>query len=136
MSDERLERLRWFTASEFDCLCRRAECDAPKKPHRLLGLYLDRAREMYGQPIVVTSGNRCAVHNAALRGEARSEHVHPGGCLGADLACTSNHDRARLLDALRLAGFTRVGIYKAHVHAGVGDMVDVATWPEIRTWLG
>lgn len=127
--------LRYFRDEEFRCPCGAADCSAPVGPHRLLGLYLDRAREQYGQPIVITSGNRCHTHNQLVGGEAKSEHVWPGGCLGADVRCVTSRDRARLLDALRLAGVTRVGIYGRHLHVGVGDMIDAATWPAIMTWV-
>lgn len=130
-------KLRWFDVdAEFRCQCGRAECDAPTGPHRLLGLYLDRVREMYGQPLVVTSGNRCAVHNANEGGGAVSEHVWPDGCLGADVRCGGSRDRARLLDAIRQAGVTRVGLYAAHVHIGIGDFVAPASFPPIVAWLG
>ena len=129
--------LRWFDAdTEFRCQCHRPECDAPIRPHVLLGRYLDVIRGDYGQPLVVTSGNRCAVHNAAIGGEATSEHVWPEGCLGSDLACAGSRDRARLLDAIRRSGVTRVGLYAKHVHVGVGDMVAAETFAGIVTWLG
>lgn len=120
----------------YRCGCGRPECEAPKQPHRLLLMYLNITRELYGKPIVVTSGNRCAWYNAQQGGADPSEHVRPGGCLGADLHCTSSRDRAKLLDACRLAGLTRIGIYPAHLHVGVGDTIDPQTFPGVVTWVG
>jgi hypothetical protein len=78
---DQLAALRHFDVDkEFRCPCGRATCDAPVRPHRILGLYLDRTRELFGSPLVVTSGNRCATHNAAVGGEPVSEHVRPDGC--------------------------------------------------------
>ena len=79
--------MSYFSDAEFICRCQRPECDAPKAPSRLLLLYLDRMREMYGEPIRVTSGNRCAVWNAHEGGVAGSEHVRPGGCVDRSRAC-------------------------------------------------
>lgn len=120
-----------FLDREFYCPCQREDCDAKKGPHRLLRLYLDRAREMLGAPIVVTSGNRCPAHNAEVHGEAKSEHVHPEGCVGADLHTPTSRDRWALTDACRHAGFTRLVYYHAdsHMHVGIGDSLDPETWP-------
>lgn len=125
-----------FVDSEFHCPCTRKECDAKRGPHRLLGLYLDRVREYYGKPMIVTSGNRCAAHNADVKGEEKSEHVYPDGCLGCDIRVTSSHDRAMLEEALRVVGITRKGHYTdGHLHVGVGDIIDAETWPPAVTWV-
>lgn len=126
----------FFKPSEFACRCGRAECDAPTDCHRLLRYYLERTREMYGQPLTVTSGNRCAAWNLHEGGEKGSEHVAPDGCLGADVQCETSSERFRLLEALRHAGVTRIGIYPKHVHVGVGDMVDAGGFAGMVTWLG
>jgi uncharacterized protein YcbK (DUF882 family) len=106
-------------------------------PHRLLRLYLDRAREMLGRAIIVESGNRCAAHNADVGGEDKSEHGYPEGCLGADLDANTSREKWQLVDALRQAGFTRIGLYhnRGSVHAGVGDAVDPETWPANVLWV-
>lgn len=123
-----------FNDKEFDCSCGVATCPAPKKPHRLLALYLDRAREMLGAPIVITSGNRCPEHNRLEGGEDPSEHVWPDGCLGCDVEVSGARHRWQLHDALRHAGFTRVGVYGKHFHVGVGEMVVPATFAPNVEW--
>jgi hypothetical protein len=129
----------YFKDEEFACPCSREECDAPQGPHRLLRLYLDRAREMLGAPIIVTSGNRCAAHNADVGGETDSEHVFPEGCLGADVAAVDGIDgrsRYLLVEAVRQAGFTRLGLYRDnHVHVGIGDAVDEHRFPPQVIWV-
>lgn len=127
----------FFQPHESLCPCKRPECDAPKDFHRLTRLYLDRVRAMYGQPLVVTSANRCATHNASpeVKGEAVSEHVWPDGCLGVDLLVSGSRDRFRLIDAIRQSGITRYGVrYPKHVHVGVGDMIDSAMFPPLVAW--
>lgn len=128
--------LKYFDVNrEFKCPCQSPSCNAPILPHRLLGLYLDRAREMLGLPIVVTSGNRCRTHNTLIGGTEPSEHVWPEGCLGADLDAPDGRSAWQLHDALRQAGFTRIGWYKKHLHAGVGDIVAPAQFPTTVLWM-
>ena len=112
--------MKWFEDEEFHCRCGRPECDAPKAPSRLLALYLDRMRDLYGGPLIVNSGNRCAVWNQQQGGVANSEHVRVRGCEGADLQCRSSRERWTMLDAARHAGFTRIGIGKTFLHVGCG----------------
>lgn len=128
--------MKWFRDEEFRCPCRRPECDAPIGPHRLLGIYLDEIRERWGRALIVSSGNRCADHNARVGGVDGSEHVQPGGCLGADVACWTSRDRALLLDAVRHSGITRVGVYRRHLHIGVGDAVASEKFPSPVVWVG
>lgn len=135
---------KWFDPdTEFRCRCGRPDCPAPVAPHRLLLRYLDIVRDQYGQPLVVTSANRCAVHNAAVGGEDASEHVWADGCLGCDIAPAdavrrgrlSSHERFRLLDAIRVSGITRYGVrYDKHVHVGVGNLVAEAKFPGLVAW--
>ena len=125
--------MTFFADEEFRCKCARATCDAAKTPHRLLLMYLERMREMYGGPLVVTSGNRCAPWNLQQGGQAVSEHVQPEGCLGCDLACPTSGQRWRMLDAARQAGLVRIGIYPKHLHVGVGE---APAFPVNVVWLG
>lgn len=90
-------------------------CGAAQPTPRLLAM-LEAARAAYGRPIVVTSGVRCAAHNAAVGGVEDSEHVSGEA---ADLACRTSVERWRLVESLRLAGFRRIVLYRAHVHVDV-----------------
>lgn len=129
---------RWFNEDlEFRCQCGKPTCDAPVKPHRLLALYLDQARDMYGQAIIVTSGNRCKSNNLAVGGEDPSEHVWPEGCLGCDVRCLDGRQRFHLLEAFRHAGFRRLGVYArdGHLHVGIGDTVENSPFPADVVWV-
>lgn len=122
---------KWFSPDSdpllWTCPCRRPECDAPKEPARTLLFHLDRMRDMLGQAIIVTSGVRCAWYNAQLPG-AVSDSEHTTG-EGADLSCETSATRWKMLDAARAAGFTRIGIYRRHLHVGVSDaLVDNVVW--------
>lgn len=62
-----------FTAAEFRCRC--GAC-APLDPPKELIDGLERLREICGgRPVIVTSGHRCAKHNAAVGGVSNSKHL-------------------------------------------------------------
>lgn len=51
---------------------------------QLCTLVLDPVRQQYGKPVIVTSGYRCSLLNAAVGGVRNSQHLT--GC-AADLIC-------------------------------------------------
>jgi hypothetical protein len=127
--------MSYFTPAEFNCKCGSPSCDAPNAPHDALLASLELVRYLFGGPVIITSGNRCAQHNAEVGGEKHSEHVQDGGCMGADIRWSHLTSRQRydLLEAVRQAGITRVGLYKAHLHVGVGDRVG-SGFPDRVCW--
>lgn len=78
---------------------------------------LDKAREMAGVPISITSGLRSSVKNLLIGGASKSTHLEGLGC---DISCTDSGKRYNILKALLDAGFKRIGVYKAHIHADLG----------------
>ena len=76
---------------------------------------LDWARGRAGIPFIITSGKRTPEQNAAAGGVSDSSHVRG---LGVDLRCQNSQDRYKMLNALFLAGFKRIGVYAAdgHIH--------------------
>jgi uncharacterized protein YcbK (DUF882 family) len=109
---------RYFTLEEFLCRCGLDNCDAPPAPHPGLVAMLDMLRDALGEPLVVTSGLRCAAHNAALGGEPASGHLTG---TEADVACGSSRVRHRLLAHAYGLGISRIGIYPKHVHLGISS---------------
>lgn len=100
-----------FQPEEFACRCGCGLNDMdPAFMHRL---YL--ARKAADIPFVITSGCRCAGHNAMIGGAPTSDHLV--GC-GADIGCRSSHERFRIVDALIRNGIDRIGIARNFVHAG------------------
>lgn len=61
-----------FSREEFKCKCGR--CDQDTVDVELVTL-LERLREWAGEPIIITSGNRCPDHNRAIGGSLRSQHL-------------------------------------------------------------
>jgi zinc D-Ala-D-Ala carboxypeptidase len=76
---------------------------------------LDRARGLAGIPFIITSGLRTVAENEALS-ESVKDSAHLSGH-AVDLACADSVLRYAMLRGLLLAGFHRIGIYSAHVHA-------------------
>lgn len=62
--------IRHFTPREFRCRC----CGRLGAVPALAAL-LDWTRRAWGGPVVVNSGFRCAAHNAAVGGAAKSRHL-------------------------------------------------------------
>lgn len=75
-------------------------------------------RELIGEPITVTSGYRCSIHNKKVGGVSKSLHMEG---LAADIKCSNS----KLPELKRLAKLVfynyGVGIYPNHVHVDIGE---------------
>lgn len=91
------------------------------KPEEVVGLdielcaMLDRARGLAGIPFEITCGLRTQEQNDALP-ESVKDSAHLTGH-AVDLACADSSTRYNMLRGLILAGFNRIGVYSAHLHA-------------------
>jgi hypothetical protein len=63
--------IKYFKKSEFRCMC---GCGADSMNETLIRV-ADRVREHFGRPMQVTSGRRCANHNARVGGVSNSRHL-------------------------------------------------------------
>jgi hypothetical protein len=110
-------KYQWFTDAELDKLqdstCRK----------------LSIARGIAQMPFVITCGFRTEAQNAAL-GESVKDSGHLTGN-GVDLACSDSQTRYAMIKGLLSAGFTRIGVYSAHIHAD-----DSPTLPPNVIWYG
>lgn len=79
---------------------------------------LDRARDLFGAPIVITSGYRDPEHNERIGGVKGSAHT-----LGkaVDIRCADHDMQKKLIWALCVAGFRRIEAGTKHIHADVDD---------------
>jgi len=75
---------------------------------------LSIARGKANVPFVITCGLRTPEQNAALS-ESVSDSAHLTGH-AVDLACADSPSRFAMLKALLDTGFTRIGVYSAHLH--------------------
>jgi zinc D-Ala-D-Ala carboxypeptidase len=89
---------------------------------------LDRARDLFGFPLVITSGYRDPAHNQSAGGVQDSAHTTGQA---VDLRCADSEMQKRLCWALGAAGFHRIGVYSRHVHVDVD-----ASKPMPAYWTG
>ena len=102
-----------FDAWEFDCKCPlNCGCTGHDMDEHFLAM-LDNARGLAGCAFIITSGVRCEPWNVNQGGSDTSSHLVG---LAADIACGGSGTRALMLDALRTAGFNRIGIAKDFIH--------------------
>ena len=110
------DSLSHFKAREFQCKCRRAECDAPEMDKAFLAK-LEELRERWGRPLIVTSGVRCRWHNDQIKGAPMSFHMRGRA---ADLR-VQNLNEARALHALAESiGFGGIEIGRGFIHVDNG----------------
>jgi uncharacterized protein YcbK (DUF882 family) len=91
---------------------------------RRLAEALELVRHDFG-PCHITSGYRCAKHNAARGGKANSQHLIG---LAADIAVCNDGDRFALVLALLEHSFRRIGVANSYVHGDIGTVSGPALW--------
>jgi hypothetical protein len=89
---------------------------------------LDWARGRAGIPFVITAGLRTADHNDAVGGVKDSSHLRG---LAVDLRLEDGVHRFKMVNALLLVGFKRIGVYDKHVHVDIDP-----TLPQEVMWVG
>jgi zinc D-Ala-D-Ala carboxypeptidase len=107
--------LKFFKLSEFD------SPDAPGSGANMDKefLYLiDKAREHAGVPFKINSGYRTKAHHDALAKRGYKTAKNSAHLTGhaADIHCTDSAKRYRILEALMLVGFDRIGIADTFIH--------------------
>ena len=112
--------LKYFKLEEFD--------DAPgtgKNMKMDFLLKLDKARDIAGIPFKITSGWRSEETNQRVGGVSNSSHLKG---LASDLACNNSNTRQKIVNALIMAGFTRIGIAKTFIHCDTDNDKPDAIW--------
>ncbi|MEM8616549.1 MAG: D-Ala-D-Ala carboxypeptidase family metallohydrolase [Pseudomonadota bacterium] len=119
---------RWphFSVPELACRCGGRFCDGAywHDPAFLDGL--SQMRTTLGRAMVITSGHRCRLWNAAVGGAPLSQHKK----IAADIWLGNHPDRQAVLDAARKAGFTGLGLAQTFLH------LDRRARPAIWTYEG
>lgn len=108
--------MAYFLHREMECKCRSAACTAVDPDPEFMAL-LEALRELWGKPLVITSGVRCEVHNTHVGGSPKSMHLDGKA---ADLRISSaqeGYELATLADKLQFGG---IGLYKSWVHVDTG----------------
>lgn len=100
--------------SELDCKCGCGHNNANEN-----FLYkLNHARHLAEVPFVITSGCRCNEHNEKVGGSLTSAHLVG---LAVDIACPDSRTRFKIIKALLMVGFTRIGIGKDFIHVDMAE---------------
>lgn len=90
---------------------------------------LDRAREFFGNPIIITSGYRDPYQNQVAGGVQDSAHTTGKA---VDIRAPADPEmREKLAWSLGSAGFRRVGAYTKHFHVDVDEEKPHPAW-----WTG
>ncbi len=112
----------YFKLKNFACPC----CGKNEMEESFLRR-LDAAREAAGVPFKVNSGFRCTKHNKLVGGKSNSSHLYG---LAADIKVIASRKRSKVLAALFMIGFDRIGIAKTFIHADSDE-----TKPREVIWL-
>lgn len=97
-----------FTEAELAC-----RCGCGMLPSEYLIADLQALRNACGFPFPVTSGARCAKHNASQGGAVKSLHVQGQAC---DIAIINSEQRYKLISQALNRGFHGIGISDKFVH--------------------
>lgn len=77
---------------------------------------LNKAREILGEPIVLTSAYRCPYWNEHEGGSPTSSHLTGHA---VDIKCSDAAYRFKLIASLMEAGFNRIGIAGSFIHVDI-----------------
>ena len=106
-----------FKEHETACNC---GCGENNMSELTLSMF-DTARELAGVSFVVTSACRCEYHNKEVGGVHSSSHLsgleYSIECEAMDVQAKDSTTRFKIVRALILVGFTRIGIGKTFIHA-------------------
>jgi len=99
-----------FPANELKCPCCGELVFAPSFKFKL-----NKARALAGVPFIITSGYRCLEYNRSKKIGSSDTSSHPKG-FAVDISVTSSSMRYKILHALIITGFSRIGIGNNFIH--------------------
>jgi uncharacterized protein YcbK (DUF882 family) len=113
----------YFKPEEFECKC---GCGL-NNVNDVLIQQLNIARHSAGVPFIITSATRCSKHNKSVGGVDSSSHTTG---YAVDISAPTPRARFKILQALVMVGFNRIGIAGTFIHVD-----NDKTKPEDVTWL-
>lgn len=103
-----------FNLKEFDCKCK--ECKLTIVDAKLVYL-LQLIRDHYKKKIYINSGYRCAKHNKAVGGSAKSQHLR-GKAADIVVKDIAPKEVAAFAESIGIKG---IGLYNTFVHIDTRD---------------
>jgi len=106
--------MEYFKEEEFMCKCGCGINNYNKDTARML----DQARKVANIPFKINRACSCPSHNKKVGGSDTSSHISTKEmeCTAFDITCTNSNDRFKMIEALYLVGFNRIGIAKSFIH--------------------
>ena len=106
--------MEYFKEEEFMCKCGCGINNYNKDTARML----DQARKVANIPFKINRACSCPSHNKKVGGSDTSSHISTKKieCTAFDISCTNSNDRFKMIEALYLVGFNRIGIAKSFIH--------------------
>lgn len=114
--------MRYFTLKEFDSPDEKGS--GAKMDEQFL-LRLEAARHLAGTPFVINSGYRTPAHNKKVGGKPNSSHLKGVAC---DIKVTSSANRLKIMEALILLDFKRIGVASGFIHVDCDNEKPNALW--------
>lgn len=112
-----------FSRAEFRCKC---GCGAADIQPAVVDL-LERCRVMLDHSMTITSGLRCAAHNRAVGGAAKSSHVSGWA---ADVAVCGGLERYQLVAAAIKCGARQIEVCPTWIHLGMDPDKPISLFPQ------
>ena len=103
-------KLEYFELSEFDSPDEKGS--GAKMDQKFL-IKLDSARYLANEPFKINSGYRTPKRNEKVKGRLNSSHLKGLAC---DIKVTNSKQRFKIVEALMLVGFNRIGIADTFIH--------------------
>jgi len=111
---------KYFDSEEFECSC----CGLMNIELDLI-LILNLIRDVYGSPMLVTSGSRCSKHNKAVGGSKKSDHLTGKA---VDIYCSDAVERRELVRLALATGMPTIGVKKDCLHFSIGKPARIFTY--------
>ena len=111
-----MAKYKHFTYSEFDCKSGVGQGEIFMKDAFIK--MLDDARIIANTPFIITSGYRTKEYNAELIKKGYKASPNSSHCKGvaADIKITNSYTRFKIIQALVMVGFKRIGVAKDFIH--------------------
>lgn len=115
---------RNFTLREISCNCGRNNCNA-KSVNGVAVERLQKLRDLFDKPMVITSGVRCTYWNSAVGGKPHSLHLDGKAF---DIYVPNSGDRFLIVYLAMSVGFTGIGVAENFVHIDIRERGKRKLW--------